>query len=246
MTDILNFPERAVALLAAQFQTMLPTGLTNFQNLIYGLNSNATLVNTQEQNLINLRWLNTAQGVQLDGIGQIVGLPRVSGQTDLSYQEDLQFQIFFNSSEATPEEVIYILKYITKASEIWYNEVYPAAYQMATNGLYFPPNPSDLVNLIQQSSPAGVNFLFITATYGLVPLSFSTDPILEQLYVSPNPSNPNNLLELQVNPGSGLLNFTVNAGSVFNPDFGGHFAEGYSSGFIDVLGAGILPEAIQG
>jgi hypothetical protein len=117
---------------------------------------------------------------------------------------------------------------------------------MATNGLTFPTNPSDLVNLIQSCSPAGVNFLFITATYGLVPFVFSSDPIIEQLFVSPDPENPQNLLALQVNPGSGLVNLYVNAGSTVNPDLGGHFAEGYADGYVDTTGAGVLVEAIQG
>jgi len=256
MVDIPNYFERAIALLASQFQIRNPDGSpTNLQKVVKALCMEAQVLNEQQQLLITMRYLNTAEGVQLDGLGQILGLPRVPGQTDQSYREDLQFQIFVNQSNGTPEEVIFILKYLTEASKVWYDELYPAAYEMATNGLVgldavrFPgTNPSDLVDAIQNVSPAGVSFAALIATYNVDPFSFSSDPITEQFFVSPDPNNPTDLHPLQVDPGSGPVNFYIQRGETVDPNFGGGFAEAlgnYPDYTIDPTNAGIMVEAIQ-
>ncbi len=255
MVDIPNYFERAIALLASQFQIRNPDGsLTNMQKVIASLMTQAQALNMQEQLLQTMRYLNTAQGVQLDGLGQIVGLARIAGQSDASYREALQFQIFINQSHGTPEEVIQILAFLTQATRVFYNEVYPAAYQMATNGLNFPEyiagvsSPADLDLLIQAASPAGVRFIGITAIYNSVPFSFSSDPVTEQLFVSPDPNDPTTLHPFQVDPGSGLVDFYIQRGEIVNPNFGGGFAEAigvFPTYFIDTTGAGQLAEAIM-
>ena len=249
MVDIPNYFDRAVALLASQFQIRNPDGsLTNLQKLIQALCMQAQEINTQQQLLITMRYLNTAHGIQLDRLGQIIGLPRIAGQSDQSYREDLQFQIFVNQSNGTPEDVIFILKYLTEASMIWYSEIYPAAYQMATNGLVFPPDPGDLVKAIQNVSPAGVGFVALIATYNEIPFVFSEDPIDTQFYVRPDPLDYSILDPFQVNPGAGLQDFYVQIGETHNPNFGGGFAEAmgvFPNYTIDSTGAGHLVESIQ-
>ena len=260
MVDIPNYYQREVALLASQFQVPTPSGeRTNLQKLIYAIVQQAQEYQTQENNLINLRALDTAQGAQLDGIGQIVGLARVPGQPDdsltidgvyvIGYREALQFQIFVNEVDGTPEEMIYILKFLTHATKVWYWEVYPAAYQMATDGLVFPANPGDLTAAIQNSTGAGINFIGVTATYNVNPFVFSSDPFNEQLYVAPNPLDPTELHPFQVDAGAGPLDFFIQRGETSNPDFGGAFAEAilisYPTYEIDTTGAGQLAELIQ-
>ena len=250
MVDIPDYYERTIALLASQFQITLPDGSrTNFQKLLYAIVTQIQAIQTQENLLISMRSLDTAQGVQLDGLGQIIGLLRITGQSDESYREALQFQIFINQSNGTPEDVISILEFSTKATRVFYNEVYPAAYQLATNGLIFPPNPSDLVGLMQSVSPAGVNFIGITAIYDTNPFSFSNDPFNEQLYVAPNPLDPFEAHPFQVDPGAGAVDFFINRGSTDNPDFGGGFAEAILIAYpvyqIDSVGSGQLAEEIQ-
>ncbi len=252
MFDIPNYFERAIALLASQFQIRnLDGSLTNLQKVVQALTMQAQLLNTQQKLLATMRYLNTAQGKQLDELGVILGLPRIPGQTDQSYREDLQFQIFVNQSNGTPEEVIAILKYLTDATDVWYNELYPAAYQMATNGLSFPlppGSPSDLVAAIQKVSPAGVSFAALTATYNVVPFVFSSDPINEQLFVSPNPADPTEAHPFQVDLGAGAVDFFIQRGETVNPNLGGGFAESvgvYPNYTIDTTGAGQLAESIQ-
>ncbi|PWU06781.1 MAG: hypothetical protein C5B43_01325 [Verrucomicrobia bacterium] len=252
MDNITNYFERTVALLAAQFQEKKPDGtLTNFQKMLAAIVTQVTEIQYQEYLLNTMRWLATAQGVQLDGLGQIIGLARYSGQSDTSYREDLQFQIFINQSSGTPEQVIEILKYLTDASRIWYFELYPAAYLMASNGLTYPTpplDPSSLVPAIQSCSPAGVDFVGITAIYNTNPFSFSNDPFIEQFFVAPDPDNILDVQPLLVNPGSGPVPFFINRGSTTNPNFGGGFAEailGAGGNYtFDNIGAGQLAEQI--
>lgn len=259
MVDIPNYYERAYSLLASQFQIRNPDGSrTNLQKLIYAIETQFQEIQTQENLLQTMRYLDTAQGVQLDGLGQIIGLTRIAGQPDdsetiddvyvIGYREALQFQIFINESSGTPEQMISILQFLTHATKIWYLEVYPAAYQMATNGLIFPPNPSDLVTVIQDVSPAAVEFIGVTATYNTNPFSFSNDPFNEQLWVAPNPNDPSEINPFEVNIPP-LTPFYIQRGETVNPDFGGGFAEAilisYPTFSIDTTGAGQLPEILQ-
>lgn len=244
MVEISDHYERANALLASQFRDTLPgEAKNNMQKLLKGLIDSMQEIDNQNQELIFERFLQTAQGVQLDGIGQIVGLARVPGQTDQSYREDIQFQIFINQSNGTPEEAIQILKYLTDASKVWYFDMFPAAYEMATNGLTFPPHPVDLVTAIQQISPAGVNYVPIVAIYDNVPFTFSSDPIEELLFVAPDVNNPTDLFNLQVDTGELI---EVNAGQRFDPEFGGGFCDvDAMDNLINTEKAGKLSELLQ-
>ena len=58
--------------------------------------------------LITERTLDAAEGVQLDGIGQIVGLER-GGLTDDAYRVRLRAQILINSSSGTINEILEIV-----------------------------------------------------------------------------------------------------------------------------------------
>lgn len=249
MVNIPNFYDRCVALLASQFQIRLPDGgRTNFQKMLFAISTMSQLINDQETLLQTMRYLNTAQGVQLDGIGQIVGLPRNPNETDANYRERLQFQIFVNGSSGTPEQVMRILAFLTRANKIWFFEAYPASYTMATDGLVFPNPPSDLVTAIQSASPAGVEFSAVIATYGTVPFVFSGDPFISPFFVAPNPNDILELHQFQADPGTGPEDFFVNSGQTDNPDFGGGFAEAlgfYPNYTYDNTGAGQLTEAIM-
>ena len=183
--------------------------MSNLQKILYAISQQCQDIQTQENLLNEFRNLNTAQGVQLEGtviqnghnvlvgLGTILGLDRVAGPDDdtiidgkqvTGYRQDLQFQIFLNNSQGTPEEVIYVLKYLTKASQIWYNEVYPAGYQMATDGLTFTPFPSDFVGAIQKVSPAGVNFLNIRPSITAILFRSQVTRLLSNFMLHPIPT----------------------------------------------------------
>lgn len=210
MVKITNHYERAIALLASQFrESASDGGKTLFQKLIGVFVDSFQELDNVNQDLLTERWLATGQGVQLDGIGQILGLARASGQPDddqiidgqlvTGYRRSLEFQIFINSSNGTPEELIKILKFLTAGTEIWYHELIPAAFEMRTDGTALPTPPNLLVTAINSCSPAAVNYASIGVRYftGL-PLGFSTDPILEDFYVAvdgPNDIHPFNVFD---------------------------------------------------
>src|SRR5579862_6604488 len=174
MVDISDYYQRTVSLLASQFQITNPDGsMTNFQKMLYAICTQFQLIQTQLNLLQKDRFLDFAEGVQLDGIGQILGLARVPGQSDDSYREDLQFQIFINESEGSPEDVIAILKYLTNAQTVFYDDMFPAAYMLTTDGLTFPDTPSDVDSIMQSVSPAGVQYVGTTCIYSGVPFVFS-------------------------------------------------------------------------
>ncbi len=242
MALIPNHVQRAIALLAGQFQQSLLDGeYSRFQRLIQAFVTQFQEIDDVDQTLKSQRSIETSVGVQLDGLGQILGLSRLPDESDDDYREKLKFQIFINKSNGTPEEVIAVLKFLTKATKIRYHEYYPAAFQMDTDGITFSVPPEQLVSAIQSVSPAAVQYTPITATYGVpLPFVFSGDPIIELLDVAPFESTPFDFRNLQVQVVDLLA---VNAGNVVNPTFGGCFAEFGTP--IDTTGAGQLAEVIM-
>jgi len=239
MAYISNVVQRTLNLLASQFQGTTQSGdLTNFQKLIKSFSLSSQEIQDVLEQLKSERNIDVAVGVQLDGLGQIIGLERLGGQDDEDYREALKFQIFINRSNGTPEEMIRILKFFTNASKIRFIEYYPASYQMITNGTTFPDIPEDIVNVIQSSSPASVQYVPITATYGVeVPFVFSGDANIELLSVT-DPADSTNLVNLETDTTDLLV---VNASNFTPNPEGGGFAE-YGSPSIDSTGAGQLCE----
>lgn len=241
MKEISNFYERTLALLASQFQG-IPTGnpTTNFQKLIFAVTTQGQAIQTQLSLLYANRSLDIAQGVQLDGLGEILGLTRVPGQSDTDYRLALQFQVYIDTSSGTAENVIAACKFFTTASNVIYFEDTPASYQLISDGTTYPETPSDIVQAIQSMSPAGVKFIGLTATFGEYPFIFATDYDIHPLYVSLDPSNPQDTNPFEVSTSNPL---DVSIGSIGNPEIGGHFAEAGNP--IDTEGAGRFSEIIQ-
>lgn len=225
MVLITNHFERAISLLASQFRFNKPDGsLTNLQKLIKALVIPAQELEDVNYQLLTLRWLSTAQGVQLDEIGVILGLPRNPGESDSDYRERLQFQIFINTSSGTPEQVIETLKFLTDASYIDYYERNAAFYEMYTDGTKFPYPPNDLNTAIKRVSPAGVNYVPITASYGAdIVFIVSNDVSSNLLEVNPDINDPNYAASLELEPYNKVL--YVDVGSIEDDSFEGGLEE---------------------
>lgn len=222
MVQINNVFQRSLALLVNQFREQkLDGSLTNLQKLIKIITEPVQDAEDVNWELKTERWISTAIGFQLDQLGIILGLPRELNESDEDYRERLQFQIFINVSNGTPEDSIRVLKFLTKASHIGYFEIYPAAYQMETNGLVFPDPYNDLNEAVFQVSPAGVNYAPIVLTYN-VPISFevSADLSTEALFLAPNEDDYTELVNLEVNPYSSILYVASNTIVDENPNGG--------------------------
>jgi len=70
--------------------------------------------------------LNNAIGVQLDGIGDLVGIPRFTDDDNL-YRTAIRFQISLNNSNGTPEDIISFLQQQTSAVTSKYQTSKPLA-----------------------------------------------------------------------------------------------------------------------
>lgn len=238
MVRITNTYQRAVTLLASQFRNTLGDGTpTNFQRLLRAISSSFQDVENVLWQMKTERWLATSFGIQLDNLGEILGLDRSLDETDQEYRDRLQFQVFINSSKGTPEEVMSVLKFVTKAPRVFYWDIYPACFALATTGRVMPVPPLSIVSGIQKVSPAGVRASVICWTDGEVPLQFATDPVFEPIGVIPE----DELQTLEVNTTELLY---INRGKTLNPGFGGWFAE-YGSPEFDTEGAGQLAEGLS-
>lgn len=104
-----------------------------------------------------LRQLAVATGVQLDGIGQIVGLPRPAGDDDDTYRQKLYAQIKINTSQGQPEMLIQMYQLFTGANLVLLTEHFPA--EVTVSSEYMPADQDEvnlLVSLLQRAAPAGV------------------------------------------------------------------------------------------
>lgn len=102
--------------------------------------------------LLIFRTINNSTGVQLDGVGDIVGENR-EGRNDTDYRAAINIRIFVNASSGEPESLILALKEATNATTIYYNEVYPARVQLFSDGDIIPDG---LVEAMESVAMGGV------------------------------------------------------------------------------------------
>lgn len=76
--------------------------------------------------ILYFRWVDTAVGVQLDGMGKIVGEPR-RGRNDDQYRLAIKLKIAINVCKGTPEEFIAIFLLLVGCAQAQYIPEYPAA-----------------------------------------------------------------------------------------------------------------------
>lgn len=84
------------------------------------------------QDLGFFRFIYTASGEQLDGLGSIVGEQR-QGRNDFDYRIAIITRIAINTSDGTPEEFIAILNLVTGSTQVFYYEIKPASVMAFVN-----------------------------------------------------------------------------------------------------------------
>ena len=114
--------------------------------------------------LLTKRSIDSATGVQLDGLGEILGEAR-EGRDDPAYREALRVRILLNLCESTPEEIIEIMLRASGSSSVEFEEFFPAAL---TVNIVDPIDPTDsdgdgvpdvarrLYNFLIEAKPAAV------------------------------------------------------------------------------------------
>lgn len=124
----------ALALLPSQFDTS-----TNLRALLSAIVGPSTPTTWGIQELENVlfqirdnRWLDIAEGAQLDGLGELVGLPRISSD-DEEYRDALRVQIATNVSMGEPWRMLQLLDAIT-AGVVHLTPKQPARMKFAVFG----------------------------------------------------------------------------------------------------------------
>lgn len=116
------------------------------------------------QALKEQRWIDTAQGLQLDNCGYIVGILRM-GRSDEAYRTAIKAQILSNISYGTPGDLINGVRFLTAATEVQYLESYPACAMLFTNGENVPTGSQQV---LQDIAPAAIENMPLLVSYGRV------------------------------------------------------------------------------
>lgn len=135
--------------------------------------------------LIEERYLSSAVGAQLDGIGDILGLERLSTQTDTAYRGDLLVWILYLKSYGGPETIIAIVQRFTASPEVELVEYFPGSAIVTFNGT--PSSRTRLPVIADGAALGGVRiivvqrhldnpFVFFGGAGG--PFGTTTDPAL--------------------------------------------------------------------
>lgn len=160
---------QALARLIEQYK-----GSTNIENII-----KAIVPQTQDQepvldDLQKLRFLGTATGEQLDGIGRILDTPR-AGLDDVNYRTILTVKISENFSEGTIDNVAGIFSALMVAAKVQVDEIFPAAFRLtAIDALPLLPLANVRIS-ITRAKPAGVGIEALIEAPA-IPFVFDGDP----------------------------------------------------------------------
>lgn len=117
-----------------------------------GGNRGQDIENTMSD-LLEFRDVTDAIGVQLDGLGEIVGEERL-GRSDEEYRQAIITRIFINSNAGTPEALISACRLLTEAERVRYREYYPGVAWLHTDGI--KGFDQDIVAALDAIAPAGV------------------------------------------------------------------------------------------
>lgn len=115
------------------------------------------LLESSSEELFDDNDIDNSIGAQLDGYGNIVGLPRVIGQDDDTYRALIKLKVIQNLNEGTAEEVIAAAKFFLSDPSILYFEVYPAAINIYTTVVLDDISAVRIRSQIAKFVPAGVS-----------------------------------------------------------------------------------------
>ena len=127
LTRIPSHISAAIDRLASQFKTK-----TRIKGLVTNLIRPLDNIEDELFRILNFRWVDTATGVQLDGMGEIVG-ERRKGRTDEAYRLAIRTKIAINISKGTPEEVIAIFGLLTGSTDTRIYEYFPGVVEIYGN-----------------------------------------------------------------------------------------------------------------
>ena len=144
---------------AAQALGRLLEQFKNKTDLAAWLSTYIAEIQEVENMLVSLnteRTLDSAVGVQLDGIGRIIGQAR-DGQTDDVYRIRIKARIALNLSSGTVEEVLTIMGLVLDGCTFWWTSRPPASYVLDVHGATTTADAVEAAAIMGEASAAGVN-----------------------------------------------------------------------------------------
>lgn len=105
--------------------------------------------------------LETAEGAQLDGLGEIVGEER-AGRDDATYRIAIRTRIAINLSEGTIENIISLALAISGGTQAEATEYFPAGFEIRIiDSLPEGTDPARIAAVVRSGKPAGVRAITI-------------------------------------------------------------------------------------
>jgi hypothetical protein len=115
--------------------------------------------------LYTLRWLDTAEGVHLDNLGEIVGQPR-EGRTDSVYRLWIKARILLNRSTGKGDDLLQLMQIVATDANLNLTEQYPAGLLVEIWEL--DSNAQAVYDLLHAAKAAGIRLHF---TYSTLPVT---------------------------------------------------------------------------
>ncbi|QMV49888.1 MAG: hypothetical protein [Mu-like cryoconite phage AB09] len=104
--------------------------------------------------LNNKRGIAGAVGVQLDRLGDIVGVTR-DGLSDEPYRTRIRIRVIQNLSQGEPDRLIQVYGSLLSASLVLYQENYPAGSNLMANADIPDSQATEIYKQIQEIAPVG-------------------------------------------------------------------------------------------
>lgn len=125
-------------------------------------------IENESAELKRKRWLDEAEGLQLDHLGEMAGEER-SNRCDEEYRTAIYARIFINRGGGTPEDIIAALNLVYKPESLKYSELYPASFKVYVQGY---DRLGGIKKFVESIKPIGVNAV-ITHLRESKPFTFS-------------------------------------------------------------------------
>lgn len=127
MTRITSHQQEAIERLANQFKDK-----PRIEGFIRAFIRGFEAMEEELFRIRDFRWVDTAHGKQLDGLGAIVGQKR-NGRNDVEYRIAILAKIAINTSEGLMEDLIAVFRLLTGATDVNAYEYYPGVVEIYGN-----------------------------------------------------------------------------------------------------------------
>src|SRR5690606_14255068 len=143
-------PDAALSRLVTQFR-----GKPRIEALLKAIAAQVHQLEDVAKDLLEKRWLDTAAGAQLDGLGRILGLDR-GAWDDEQYRARLRVRIRVLLADGTPENIITTLALLSEGTPVQLIETYPAELRIVMGGAVAPEAEGALRETALSIKPPGV------------------------------------------------------------------------------------------